>query len=153
MDTVQGEFIVRDYAPSDYQGMIRLWESLGLGNSQRGDTAEVVQNSLEHGGRLLILEHHPSHSIIGTSWITVDGRRSYLHHFGIAVDFQGRKLANLLLKQTLIVIKEIGLQVKLEVHKSNHKAVNLYLRNGFKRLGDYDVYIIRDLNTLNEGSD
>ena len=148
MDSVQKDFIVRDYNPSDYPEMILLWESLGLGNALRGDTEEVILSSLQHGGRLLILEHMPTAAIVGTSWITVDGRRSYLHHFGIAISYQGEKLANLLLNRTLAIVKEIGLQVKLEVHKTNHKAVYLYLKHGFSRLGDYDIYIIRDLNNL-----
>jgi ribosomal protein S18 acetylase RimI-like enzyme len=44
--------------------------------------------------------------------------------------------------------KEIGLQIKLEVHQSNERAINFYKKAGFKRLGDYDVYIIRDLQEI-----
>lgn len=148
MNSVHNNFIVRDYDPSDYPALINLWESLGLGNARRGDTEEIILNSLKHGGRLLILEHLPAAAIVGTCWITVDGRRSYLHHFGISLNYQSEKLANLLLSKTLAIVKEIGFQVKLEVHKTNFKAVNLYLKHGFRRLGDYDVYIIRDLNNL-----
>jgi len=39
-------------------------------------------------------------------------------------------------------------QVTLEVHKSNEPAVNLYKMFGFKYLGDYDIYIIRDVSKL-----
>jgi len=38
-----------------------------------------------------------------------------------------------------------GLQVKLEVHRTNRKAINLYKSEGFQYLGDFDVYIIRDI--------
>jgi ribosomal protein S18 acetylase RimI-like enzyme len=38
--------------------------------------------------------------------------------------------------------------VKLEVHSSNIKAINLYKKFGFIPLGDYHVYIIRDITTI-----
>ena len=41
--------------------------------------------------------------------------------------------------------KAIGLQLKLEVQRDNAAAIALYRKAGFDLLGDYDVYIIRDL--------
>jgi ribosomal protein S18 acetylase RimI-like enzyme len=41
-----------------------------------------------------------------------------------------------------------GSQVKLEVHSTNLKAINLYKKFGFKHLGEYNVYIIRDISNL-----
>ncbi len=38
--------------------------------------------------------------------------------------------------------------VKLEVHRSNKRAIELYKKAGFSYLGDYDVYIIRDATTV-----
>jgi hypothetical protein len=31
------------------------------------------------------------------------------------------------------------------VHRENARAIDLYERGGFQRLGDYDVYIVRDV--------
>ncbi len=55
-----------------------------------------------------------------------------------------------LLRASLKIVKELGLQVKLEVHVDNAKAIHFYEKAGFKRLGDYDVYIIRDLNEIKD---
>ena len=55
-----------------------------------------------------------------------------------------------LLRESLKIAKEIGLQVKLEVHQHNGRAISLYKNAGFQRLGDYDVYIIRDLSEIKE---
>jgi hypothetical protein len=41
-----------------------------------------------------------------------------------------------------------GAQVNLEVHTTNIKAINLYKKFGFKHLGEYNVYIIRDISNL-----
>ncbi len=89
-----------------------------------------------------------SETIIGTSWITFDGRRLYLHHFAIAPARQGRGLAWPLLRESLRVARQMGYQVKLEVHRSNMIATALYKKAGFQYLGDYDVYIIRDIQSI-----
>jgi len=100
------------------------------------------------GGQLLLMINTDSEIIVGTSWLTVDGRRTYLHHFGIHTDYQGKGLSKLLLDASLKLAKSFGMQIKLEVHKDNVKALGLYKTAGFKYLGDYYVYIIRDISTL-----
>lgn len=140
-------FQVREYIQSDYEGVIALWEPLGLGNAERGDTKKVIQTTLDLGGKLLLLFNRINNEIVGSSWLTVDGRRTYIHHFGIKETEQGKGLAKILLSASLAAAKEIGLQVKLEVHQENSNAIKLYTNAGFKYLGDYDVYIIRDILT------
>jgi ribosomal protein S18 acetylase RimI-like enzyme len=138
-------YYIRDYTPGDYTGMLAMWEKIGLGAAHRGDTPEVIEKTLKLGGRLLLMLEPETGEIIGSSWLTVDGRRTYLHHFGIAQEWQGRGLSKPLLEATLEIVQSIGLQVKLEVHQSNGKAIKLYKDFGFSYLGDYDVYIIRDI--------
>lgn len=145
---MQPEFFIRDYSSDDYQGMISLWENLGLGGAHRGDDATIILRTIEMGGKLLLMFEKHTNKMIGTSWLTVDGRRVYLHHFGIHADFQGKKLANPLLEASLKFAKSTGLQIKLEVHKNNEKALGLYQKAGFAYLGDYHVYIIRDISAI-----
>lgn len=139
---------IREYVESDFPEMILLWESLGLGSANRGDDAQVISRTINMGGQLLLMIEKSSGSIIGTSWLTVDGRRTFLHHFGIKVDRQGNGLAKILLDATLKLAKSYGMQIKLEVHKDNIKALGLYKENGFSYLGDYLVYIIRDISRI-----
>jgi ribosomal protein S18 acetylase RimI-like enzyme len=108
----------------------------------------MIMDSVSLGGRMLILEEKKSAKICGTSWMTFDGRRIHLHHFGILPDYQGKGLANILLEESMKFVKSMGYQVKLEVLNSNIKAINLYKKFGFTRLGDYDVYIFRDINKI-----
>lgn len=136
------EMKVREYKSEDYQSIANLWEETGLSNPQRGDNKEMIEKTLKVGGKLFVLENERQ-QIIGTSWITNDGRRLYLHHFGIKPEFQGQGLSKVLLDESLKFAVDTGLQIKLEVHKNNEVALNLYLRYGFKYLGDYGVYIIR----------
>jgi ribosomal protein S18 acetylase RimI-like enzyme len=139
---------IREFIDSDYTEMLGLWESTGLGGAHRGDDLQIINRTIKMGGQLLLMIEKGSESIVGTSWITVDGRRTFLHHFGIRADFQGNGLANILLNASLKLAKTFGLQIKLEVHKGNIKALGLYTKAGFTCLGDYQTYIIRDISII-----
>lgn len=138
------EYILRDFEPADYNAVGQLWNETGLGGNFRGDTIEVILRTLSMDGKLIVVETAIEKKIIGTSWITTDGRRAYLHHFGIRQGFRGNGIAKTLLTESLKFAKEKGLQIKLEVHSNNKAAISLYQKYGFKYLGDYDVYIIRN---------
>ncbi|HZY25442.1 MAG TPA: GNAT family N-acetyltransferase [Bacteroidales bacterium] len=142
------DLIIRDYIEDDYNQISELWSLTGLGNPERGDNAETIKRTLALGGKLLVIVSKTSGKIIGTSWMTCDGRRILLHHFGILPDFQQKGLSKVLLKESLKVVKNTGMQVKLEVHSSNLRAINLYNKFGFKLLKDYCIYIIRDMSNL-----
>jgi len=137
---------IRNYKPEDHIEVEQLWKDTEMGGSERGDDNEVIEETIRLGGKLLILEDISTGKIIGTSWLTQDGRRIYLHHFGIRPEHQGKGYSKILLKESLNFARNTGKQIKLEVHKNNIKVVELYRKGGFKYLGDYDVYIIRDLD-------
>lgn len=152
---------VRPYSKGDFPGIMKLWTATGLSRPERGDDEAAVERSIALGGMMLVMCGGDAGSekdsktgsdtgsdILGTSWMTFDGRRIHLHHFGIIPAFQGKGLSGLLLKESLRFVKEKGYQVKLEVHRSNRTAIHLYRKAGFEYLGDYDIYIIRDIQSL-----
>jgi ribosomal protein S18 acetylase RimI-like enzyme len=141
--------LIREFKETDFPQIAELWAELDLGSPKRGDTLEVVQRTLAHGGIFLVMETTGG-EIIGTSWMTNDARRIYLHHFGIAPACQRQGLGKALLQASLGRAKATGLQIKLEVHRDNLAAIALYRSLGFARLGDYDSYIIRDLSCIPE---
>ncbi|MBA4321598.1 MAG: hypothetical protein C0408_02150 [Odoribacter sp.] len=147
-ENVNTTFFVRSYRDGDYDQIAQLWKLTDMGSPTRGDDRETIEDSILIGGAMLILEEKGSGKVCGTSWMTFDGRRIHLHHFGILPDYQGKGLSNILLKASLKFIKAKGYQVKLEVHQSNIKAISLYKKWGFEYLGDYDVYIIRDISEI-----
>jgi ribosomal protein S18 acetylase RimI-like enzyme len=142
------ESIVRDYMKGDFDQVASLWVETGMGHPARGDDEKTILGSVELGGRLLVMVEKATSVICGTSWMTFDGRRIHLHHFGILPGYQGKGLADMLLDESLKFVRKKGSQVKLEVHSTNIKAINLYKKHGFDYLGDYDVYIIRDLSKI-----
>ncbi len=145
---MENSFLIRDYKPSDYNEVNNIWEITGMGGKSRGDDAGIILRTLKNGAKLIILEDSKTNKPIGTSWLTHDFRRIYLHHFGILPEYQGKGLSKLLLDESLSYAKEKGMQIKLEVHKNNEIALNIYKKAGFQFLGDYLVYIIRNLSII-----
>ena len=143
---LDNKFIIRDYQKGDFNGIMDLWSATDLGRPQRGDNEKIIEESITLGGCMLIMEEKQSGTILGTSWMTFDGRRMHLHHFGISPDYQGKGLSKPLLEESLKFVKKKGYQVKIEVHRDNLRAIRLYKKAGFEYLGDYDVYIIRNIN-------
>ncbi|MDA3866166.1 MAG: GNAT family N-acetyltransferase [Salinivirgaceae bacterium] len=137
---------IHNYRESDYNEISALWELLGMGGAERGDDANVIQRTLENGGALFIAKNE--FSVVGTVWITTDQRRLYLHHMGVHPDFQNKGIGTLMLDKCIEWGKQIGLQMKLEVNPANTIAVAVYEKARFKRLCDYDVFIIRDYDLL-----
>jgi ribosomal protein S18 acetylase RimI-like enzyme len=141
------EIVIRHYVSTDYPQVVALWATIGLGGAQRGDNQQMIEQSIAMGGCLLVVAL-PNGNIVGTSWITFDGRRLHLHHFGISKEYQRQGLGDLLCTETLRFAKSKGYQIKLEVHNTNSAAIALYQKHGFSYLGDYDVYIIRDFGAI-----
>jgi len=144
MSENKNDFFIRDFRDEDFSSVSQLWEDTGVGGAHRGDTLEVIKTTLKHDGKLLVLENKKTRTIAGTAWLTNDFRRIYLHHFCIGTESQGNHLAHILCEECIGFAKQLKLQIKLEVHRNNLKAISLYEKHGFKFLGDYLVYIIRN---------
>jgi [ribosomal protein S18]-alanine N-acetyltransferase len=122
---------------------VEIWQQTGVGNPARGDSFEVVNRTLQHGGKILTL--YQNDKIIGTVWVTHDFRRLYIHHMAIHPAWQGKGLSHYLLEASIEYAHELGYQAKLEVERDNLPAKHLYTKYGFKELGDFLVLIKRDI--------
>jgi ribosomal-protein-alanine N-acetyltransferase len=135
---------IRDYRESDFAALLELWKDTGLAQPERRDDAASIKQCNDLGGRLLVMEEPGTGRIIGSSWMTWDGRRIYLHHFGIHPDWQNRGLGTRLGLVSLDWISRMGRQVKIEVHRENLAATRLYKKLGFFVFKDYEIYMIRE---------
>jgi GNAT superfamily N-acetyltransferase len=133
--------IVREYQPEDFQQVLKVWESTGIYNEERRDTAESIKRCNALGGKFLILEDPENRTIHGTSWMTYDGRRIHLHHFAISTEMQGKGWGRTLAIESLKFAVQVGCPVKLEVHRDNRRALQLYFSLGFREFEDYGVYM------------
>ncbi len=137
--------LIRDYQPGDFDSLQSLWEVTGMGGAERGDDAEVIDRCNAMGGKLMVLVDRDSGKLIGSSWMTWDGRRIFLHHFGILPEYQNHGFGKMLARESLEWIRQKGHQVKLEVHEQNKAAIRLYENLGFFEFRDYKIFMIRDV--------
>lgn len=143
------EIRIRNYRPGDHHELMAFWKENGLTYPERGDDLQTIQASIdEHGGKMLIMTDSRKGDIIGSSWMTCDGRRIFLHHFGIREDFRGCGLGRLLMEKSMEYVREKGLQLKLEVHRDNLAAKNIYEEYDFEIFREYEIYMLRDTATF-----
>lgn len=133
--------LIRDFTPEDYQALVELWKELDLGRPERGDDLSVINETLRLGGKLFLLEQKAE--LIGTAWVTNNGRRLYLHHMGIKKAFRGKGFGAMLMDEIIGHARAMKMQIKLEVHTENDKARRLYEKYGFEELEGYQVLINR----------
>ena len=134
----------RDYRPFDFPQVEALWKETGIYAVERGDTNETIIHCNAQGGKFLVMEESATRRVIGTSWLTFDGRRVHLHHFAISPSLQGKGLGRALALESLKYAHQKECPLKLEVHHANHQAINLYKSLGFVVFEDYDVFMILD---------
>ena len=136
--------VIRDYRPSDFSQVQALWKETGIYTVERGDTDEIILRCNNLGGKFLVMEDDSTGDIAGTSWMTYDGRRVHLHHFSIRPSLQGEGLGRILALESLKYSRELDCPLKLEVHRDNQPAINLYKSLGFFTFEDYDIFMILD---------
>ncbi len=136
--------IIRDYRQSDFPQVEVLWKETCIYTEERGETDTIIQRCNSHGGKFLVMEDPATSLIVGTSWLTFDGRRVLLHHFAIKPSSQGKGLGQSLALESLKFARELDCPMKLEVHQDNQPAISLYKSLGFLAFEDYNIFMILD---------
>lgn len=133
--------LIRDYQIGDFPQVESLWKKTGIYRADRGDTPEIIEKCKDQGGKFLVMEDPKLYLIVGSSWLTFDGRRLHLHHFAILPSHQNQGFGRSLALKSLAYARQKGIPVKIEVHKNNPCALHLYKSLGFEPLQGFGVYI------------
>lgn len=149
---MDGELEFRSFRTEDFESLQRLWEITEVGGAHRGDDLPVIERTLILGGQFFIAEHAVSGQVVGTCWLTYDGRRLYLHHLAIHPSYQRRGLGRYLTEKAIRHAQEMNVQIKLEVPSDNPRAIGLYRSCGFHPVDNYEILIRRDTQNLNKSS-
>jgi len=136
--------IIRDYRQEDFLQVENLWKETGVYRPERGDTREIILRCNSQGGKFLILEDEINNRIIGTSWLTWDGRRVLMQYFSVLPSLHGSGYGRELAMASMAFAREKEAPLKLEVHHSNNPAIQLYKNLGFKILDGYEVYKLQN---------
>ena len=134
--------IIRDYRPGDFPQIEALWKETGVFRPERADTPEIILRCNSQGGKFMILEDEINKRIIGTSWLTWDGRRVLMQYFALLPTLQGLGYGRKLALESMVFSRSKKAPLKLEVHRDNIPAIELYKNLGFKVLEGYEVYMV-----------
>ena len=145
MITDNSIYYFSSFTTQDFDELMIFWEETGVGGKHRGDTAKIINSSMENGGKLILMKLNSTDEIIGSAWVTTDKRRTFLHYFAISKEYKGNGFANDLMDKVMEHAHFLGLQFRLEVHEDNIPAIELYKKYGFEYLGDYNIYINREI--------
>jgi len=134
--------IIREFRQEDFTEVESLWKETGVFRPERGDTPETILRCNRQGGKFLVMEEEAEHRIIGTSWLTWDGRRVFMQYFTVHPSVQGLGYGRELALASMSFARTKKAPIKLEVHRDNFPAVRLYRSMGFKILEGYEVYMV-----------
>jgi GNAT superfamily N-acetyltransferase len=124
-----------------FSSLMVLWQECGLATPGRADTLHDVQQSSGRGGRLWVALSRDK--LVGSIWVTDDGRRQYLHHLAVAEGWRQRGLGRRLMQLALSYSDDVERQVKIEVERNTPWLRQFYNEFGFVDLGNYEVIIRR----------
>ena len=133
--------ILREYRPEDFPQVEKLWQETGVFRPERRDGPETILRCNEQGGKFLILEEETKQRIMGTSWLSWDGRRIHMQYFAISPSMQHKGYGRQLARASMDFARSKKAPIKLEVHGNNIPAIQLYKSMGFKLIEGYEVYI------------
>lgn len=132
--------IIRDYASPDYGQVMTLWEEADIYLAEQEEIPTLIEHCTLLGGKLLLMEDPETSQIMGTSWLTWDGRRVMMHHFAVRKEHRRKGYGRQLALASMAFAKEKNAPLNLEVHRDNSAAIKLYESLGLTGFADYLVY-------------
>jgi ribosomal protein S18 acetylase RimI-like enzyme len=78
---------------------------------------------------------------IGYGQLIIDEGEPTIVNFGIIKDYRNKGYADLLLKYIINIVYSLNyFEVKIKVYSENTKALNLYIKNGFKKFKENGIW-------------
>ena len=131
------EITTKPFTIENYESVIELWEETeGIVLS---DTDEIkpMKLFLARNPGLSLLAYHQN-MLIGAILCSHDGRRGYLHHLAVKIEFRNQKVGSYLVKKCLEKLSEEGIKkCNIFILDENDKGMKFWEKNGFKLLPHY----------------
>ena len=129
---------------SDYEAVYGLWTATpGMGLSA-ADSRDGIKMLLDRNPGLSLVGEIDGR-LAGSLLLSQDGRRGFLHHLAVAVEFRGRGLGRCLVESGLERFREVGLKrCNLLVFANNDEGRNFWKHLGFRERTEL-LMVSRDL--------
>lgn len=139
---------IRGMTLADYEAVYRLWKSTpGMGLNDRDDSREGISRYLKRNPDTCFVAAEKGR-IVGVILCGHDGRRGYIHHTAVAVDWRGRGVGSGLVDAAMAALKEAGIsKAALVVFARNELGNRFWEGRGFAAREDL-AYRDRAIQTL-----
>ena len=124
--------IIRDFTPADYKAVYTLWETTpGVGLRENEDSEVPVLKFLAKNPNTCFIAVEDE-KIIGTILGGNDGKRGYIYHLAVDVNFRRRGIGKALVERTVEALKHEGINgIKIFVFRDNESGNIFWEKLGF----------------------
>ena len=131
---------IREMKPADFEVVYGFWLTTpGMGIND-ADTPEAFKRFLERNPGLSFLSEKDG-EITGTVMVGHDGRRGYLYHLAVAVEYRKHGMGKVLVQKSLDALKLQKInKCHLFVFNNNTNAHAFYEATGWKKREDIIVF-------------
>lgn len=129
--------LIRTMKTDDYQQVYELWLSCkGMGLNDLDDSEEGIRRFLRRNPETCFVAENEDR-IIGTIIVGNDGRRGYIYHASVSLEYRKQGIATKLVNKSLEALHQIGInKVALVVFSKNEIANDFWEKQGFTSRND-----------------
>ncbi len=132
--------VYREFEMKDYEAVIALWRSAPGVSLSGADEREPIERFTQRNPGLCWLAEVDGR-IVGTTFCGQDGRRGYIHHTAVDVQYQRQGIAQALLERCLAVLAQAGIQkCHLFVMKTNESGVAYWRKRNWQERSDIIMF-------------
>ena len=133
---------IRKMQIADYEQALALWERTpGMGISA-ADEKDEIQKFLKKNSSLCYAAFAED-VLVGTILCGEDGRRGYLYHLAVDVNYQKSGIGKSLVQKSLQALQELGIQkCHLFVIADNTSGISFWEHTGWEVRNDIEVMSI-----------
>ncbi|EPW3004916.1 GNAT family N-acetyltransferase [Vibrio vulnificus] len=122
---------IREMNIADYDDVIKLWGQTEGMSLRDADSKESINNYLIRNPNLSFVAVS-GNEIVGAVLVGTDGRRGYLQHLAVSMNFRGKNLGRDLVSQAISALADVGVpKTHLFVYNENVNAQQFYEKLGW----------------------
>ena len=140
--------IIRTMTLSDYDSVYQLWHSTpGMGLNTTDDSREGIEKYLKRNPTTSFVAEQDGR-IVGVIMAGHDGRRGYIYHTAVLLEYRGQGIAEKLVEHAIAALDKKGIsKAALVVFKSNDIGNGFWEHIGFTEREDL-VYRNKNIREL-----
>lgn len=128
----------RNYAPEDYDSVIKLWVDCGLIKNAGQATVDQLSAFTEKG--TFLLYHDGSGQILGTVMGAWDGWRGWIYKLAVAREQRRKGIGTKLLNQVAKALSGKGATIiRAYVESQNTASLSLFRKQGYQEMDGFVI--------------